>query len=167
VPYYSILEGIIRIDHIEELLAQIRSLEKEFGVTIQFVNADLIAGHKHLEVAVEKAIKNFSKNPISSTLGMEILLYVSAQRQIQKALNFGLHTGLNRVGIVVIPPSKHIEDSIRNMLSEEQVLDFIPEKEEDIINAFNLTESEVSIAGKERIPDLVVERVILFSLSKK
>ena len=54
---------------------------------IQFFDADLIATNEHLYFATLNALQAFkNKTNISKSPAMEAMLYASAQRQIQKAI---------------------------------------------------------------------------------
>jgi len=154
------------VEDVEKFIKAIKKAEKKFDATIQLINYDLIAGRKHLRVAVEKAIKNFSKSAISSSLGMEILLYVSAQRQIKKALRFGIKKGINRVAVVVVGDGEAV-DWVRKFLKEKNISGFTAEKRKILQRLYGITDTELEITGEDRIEDLVVERVVLFSVLKE
>ena len=66
----------------------LRKVHDEYpNVSVQFVDLDNVPGSRYLFLATLNALKSFrSKQPISKTLGMEILLYVSASRQIAEAV---------------------------------------------------------------------------------
>src|SRR5271169_4640758 len=73
------------------------------NVDIQFFDADLIATQEHLYFAVLNALQAFdNKTNLSKTPTMETMLYASAQRQIQKAIE--------RSGIK--PKTKHMAVAI-------------------------------------------------------
>ncbi len=57
------------------------------NVNIQFFDAELIATQEHLYFAVLNALQAFkNKTNLSKSPAMETMLYASAQRQIQKAI---------------------------------------------------------------------------------
>ncbi len=163
---WHLLEGEIYVEDVEKFINAVKKAEKKFDATIQLINYDLIAGRKHLQVAVEKAIKNFPRDPISSTLGMEILLYVSAQRQIKKALRFGIKKGVNRVAVVILGNGEAVE-WVRKFLKEKNISGLNTEKRKILQRLYGITDTELEITGEDRIEDLVVERVVLFSVSKE
>ena len=163
---FHLLEGEIHVEDPEKFIKEVKNAEKKFDATIQFINSDMVAGRKHVEIALEKAMKNFGKKPISSDPGMEILLYVSAQRQIKKALKFGIKKGLNRVVVVILGNDNAVE-WVREFLREKKVLKFTPEKRRVIQELYGITNEEIEITGENRIEDLVVERVVLFSVSQE
>jgi tRNA threonylcarbamoyladenosine modification (KEOPS) complex Cgi121 subunit len=90
----------------EHTLEQLRSINKQ--AEVQLVKADLIAGPEHLQFAARNAIHSFSgKRRRSKSLAMELLLYVSCQRQIAKAINFlGVDSKDSRIALVALSDSK-------------------------------------------------------------
>jgi len=67
------------------------------------MNADLLSGLKHILFAVEKAIRSFESGcNTANNLGMEIMLYTSGRRQIERALDLGVRPGENNAAIVLV-----------------------------------------------------------------
>ena len=91
---YEILAGKIKIEDIKSFLSTVNEIATNFGVVIQAINAEKIVGKEHIDYAVKKAIKSFENGRnIAKNLGLEILLYMSARRHIQKALAMGIREG--------------------------------------------------------------------------
>lgn len=69
--------------------AVLRKLRESFPeVDVQLLRADRIAGPEHLLFATRNAVKAFGQEyKRSRSLAMEVLLYVSCQRQISKAID--------------------------------------------------------------------------------
>ena len=90
----------------ESLLRRLSS--ETHGSTVQVVDARYVAGCRHLLFATLGAIHAFSVGSnISQTLAMEILLYVSGQRQIQRAIELvGVGKTSKNVGLVVVSESR-------------------------------------------------------------
>ena len=62
------------------------ALERFSNVSLQLVDLDKVAGSRFLLLATFNAIRSFqSKQPISRTLGMEILLYLSGEQTDQRS----------------------------------------------------------------------------------
>ena len=76
-----------KIQDIDSFLKKIITLSNRYDMVIQVVNADFVYGKDHLFSAVEHAMRSF-KNQMNSlnSLSLEILLYASGERQIQKAI---------------------------------------------------------------------------------
>ena len=69
----------------EQTLKQLRSISSE--AEVQLVKADLIGGPEHLQFAARNALHSFSgAQRRSKSLAVELLLYISCQRQIAKAI---------------------------------------------------------------------------------
>ena len=71
---------------------------------VQFFDAALVATWEHLYFAVLNAVMNLkSTRGISKSIAVESVLYASAQRQIQKAIDFiGLKPDSENAAVVVI-----------------------------------------------------------------
>jgi tRNA threonylcarbamoyladenosine modification (KEOPS) complex Cgi121 subunit len=90
----------------EHTLKQLRTINNQ--VAVQLVKADLIAGPEHLQSAARNALYSF-KGELrrSKSLAMELLLYISCQRQIAKAIKFlGVDSDDSRIALVALTGSK-------------------------------------------------------------
>jgi tRNA threonylcarbamoyladenosine modification (KEOPS) complex Cgi121 subunit len=144
------------------------------NVDIQFFDAELIATQEHLFFAVLNALQAFkNKTNFSKSPAMETLLYASAQRQIQKAIEgCGIKPKTKSMALIIIGEDpKQIENALdaitKSVCSEldESVLEITKNKETKIKKAFEITEAELKIIEnsnqKKAIADLVIERVAL------
>jgi len=95
-----------RISDPEQTLKQLRSINNQ--TEVQLVKADLIGGPEHLQFAARNALHSFKgKRRRSKSLAMELLLYISCQRQIAKAIRFlGVDSKDSRIAIVALSESK-------------------------------------------------------------
>ena len=87
--------------------------EKCPTVSVQLVDLDMVPGQRYLQLATVNAVKSFhSKQPIAKTLSMELLLYISAEKQIVRALKrVGVTTETRRVVGVAVGPSPDISEA--------------------------------------------------------
>jgi tRNA threonylcarbamoyladenosine modification (KEOPS) complex Cgi121 subunit len=175
---YAEITGYKRIifDRAEEFLKANRKQNKE-NVDIQFFDATLIASQQHLYFAALNAMQAFqNKTNISKTLAMETMLYASAQRQIQKAIQrLGIKPQTTALAVIIVG-----EDTaqIKMMLEEvsvfvgaepdEGVLEVSKFKEQKIIETFQITNQELNTVMKnenrsEALVNLIIERVALLS----
>ena len=105
---------------------------------------------------------------------METMLYASAQRQIQKAIEFiGVKCASADVAVVVIGENSEAVDALLSAVSkhigeetDDGVLEVSREKAEGIREAFDITDVEFEAAlekndGEDALVDLVIERVAL------
>lgn len=90
----------------EQILAKMR--KKAPSVSVQLVDLNRVAGSRYLLLATYNALKSFqSKQPIARTLGMEMLLYIAANRQIGEALRqVGVNPKTRRVAAVAVGDSR-------------------------------------------------------------
>jgi KEOPS complex subunit Cgi121 len=167
-----IICGSATINNTEEFIHQLNKISRKYDVVIQAVDADLVAGSKHLIAAVERATRSFSeKSNIANNLGMETLLYVAGSRQIEKALQFGVKKECNNIALLIISQSEKnidcVEQELKKLISEHpEVADYTTSKKEKLMSAFNITQEEIAAVGEDKIPDLVLERVALRNIVK-
>jgi KEOPS complex subunit Cgi121 len=167
----EIISGIVKITDNNIFIKQLSDIAGRYKITIQALNADLLSGVRHIQFAVDKAIRSFeSGKNIANNLGMEIMLYASGGRQIEKALDLGVKRGENRLAIVLV--AENVSDEavfdVRTLLDSEDasIVDYSDRKKEDILKIFNITAAEVEAVGKDKIPELVLERVALVDVMK-
>lgn len=169
---YEILAGKATIESVEAFLHDIDAIARSNNATIQAVDASKVADMQHVEDAVRHALRSFEDGRnIATNPGVEILLHLSACRQIKKALNLGVQKGEMDVLFVVVGTRKAIERSAQQlnqlMVVDPRVIDYREAKRETLMQTFNITEEEVrAVGGSHRIPELVRERLTLFNAYK-
>ena len=169
---YEILAGKTTIESVEAFLHDIDAIARSNNATIQAVDASKVADMQHVEDAVRQALRSFADGRnIATNPGVEILLHLSACRQIQKALNLGVQKGEMDVLFVIVGTRKAIERSAQQlnqlMVVDTRVIDYREAKRETLMQTFNITEEEVrAVGGSHRIPELVRERLTLFNAYK-
>lgn len=92
-----------KIDSVGDTLNQVNSIKKDSEI-IQLLNADAVAGRRHIEHGVNQAFLAFERDEnLANDLSVEICLRCSGQRQISKAFNLlGLKEGsMNLCAILV------------------------------------------------------------------
>ncbi len=134
------------------LLPEVALLEKRHSVTIQFFRADRVFGAEHLVSAAEKAVRAMDNGTnMARTLGMEMLLYVAAERQTSEALRkLGIFPGAEQMALVIV-----------GNVSADSVLEELGlERDDSVLDPAGKDPSVFGIpAGTENAPDLVLERV--------
>jgi KEOPS complex subunit Cgi121 len=157
----------------------LKANRKEIDQTndIQFFDAELIASQQHLYFAALNALQAFqNKTNISKSPAMETMLYASAQRQIQKAIQrSGIKPETTTMAVLIIGERQTQIQSVLETISEyvglepdEKVLEMSKAKEKKIIKTFGITEEELKSIMKNNdregtIVNLVIERVALLS----
>lgn len=181
----QVTSATVNMPDIMAFIRELQDIQTEYDVTIQALDADLVAGPEHILFATEKAIRswNFGK-AMANDLGMEILLYASGNRQISRALEMGVHTGDNRVALVIASDARSaVEGSVQRVkvlvemmggrVEEENsegekdgILAYIDDKKIRLQSFFNITDLELEAAGAQKICDLVLERVAMVDVMK-
>jgi KEOPS complex subunit Cgi121 len=164
-PMISILEGTIFIEDIEMFLVKIKEITKNEDIVILALDADKLAGEKHLMFAIEKAMNSFrTGRNIANDLGKEIMLYAAGTRQITRAMKIGVHNGKNNIALVGI--GKDIDLSGFEEITPGNVLQYDESKDRVLMDIFKITEEEIKAVGMDKIPELVLERVTLVDVLK-
>ncbi len=146
------------------------------NVDIQFFDAQLIATQEHLYFAALNALQAFkNKTNLSKSPAMETMLYASAQRQIQKAIEHcGIKPQTDSMAVVIIGEDpKQIQNALQAVTKsvgrepDERVLEMTKAKEAKIRKAFEITDAELKTLDngnqKKAIINLVIERVALLA----
>jgi len=164
----KIIGGRADIKDAAEFIKTLSGAAKKYNVTVQALDADKIAGVEHLRFAVEKAVRSMSSQTnISKDLGMEILLYASGRRQIDKALQLGISPGKSNVAIAIVGDgAERAAREMRGLVQDAPVLDYNESKRDAILKTFGITDAEIGAVGEDKIPKLVLERVALLDVLK-
>lgn len=161
----QILDGTVFIDDTEKFLQKIKEISKEQNIVIQALDADKLAGEKHLSFAVEKATNSFKKGTnIANDLSKEIMLYAAGTRQINKAMRLGVHNGKNNITLVAVGEAPDL--SAFNEIIPKNVLRYDESKKNALMDIFNITKEELEAVGEDKLPELVLERVALVDVIK-
>jgi KEOPS complex subunit Cgi121 len=182
----KIIVGKVGISNVDDFLSSLKNIAHEYDVTIQAMNAELIAGEEHIKSAVKKAIRATErKRSIASDLGLEILLYAAGRRQIERALAIGVSVSegenAKNVAIVIVDTSAREEKDLEMAagevkrkigLQEEPIseleleLEYKGDKKEGIKKFFDITEAELKAVGEKKLKMLVLERVAMLDVLK-
>lgn len=169
----QIICGTVQIPNLSDFLKVISSTASENEVVIQGLNADLIAGERHLHFAVGKAVRavaagrNIAKDP-----GIEIMRYAAGERQIERSFSIGLREGENNAVFVLFGKMDNLIlafSAIRKLIEEKpcsELLAYSDSKKKGILSLFGITDAEIEASGEEHIPELVIERVALADFLK-
>jgi KEOPS complex subunit Cgi121 len=164
----QILEGTVFIENKELFLKKIKEIKETStgkNLAIQAFDADKLAGKDHLTFAIKKALDSFNKcTNVANDLGKEIMLYAAGTRQINRAIKIGVHDGLNNIAIVAV--GEMIDLSAFDEITPGNVLQYSGSKNSALMDIFNITEEEIEVAGADKIPELVLERVALVDVMK-
>ena len=148
-------------------LETIRLIGERWCTHLIFFNADLMAGRLHARSALSHAFRAEAEGcMISSRVEMEALLFASGSRQCQTGMRFGLKEGKNNVYLCICPPSNEAYEEILPLVtpSEGDWDTISPEKTEILVENFGITPAEIEAAGRDRMVELVLERVALLEV---
>jgi len=169
---------------VSTLLSHSQTIAGEIGVTFQLFDADRVAGPSHLLFAALHALHAFQRGvQRASTLGMEILRFAAAQRQISRALALlGVRDNTSRLAGVILDDSPQpISQAHSRFLAltgakpAPQILQIESKaKEEHIRQVFDISDMELAaIAASNRRLDrrialtkLVLDRCALTAIEK-
>ncbi|MHC1709786.1 MAG: KEOPS complex subunit Cgi121 [Methanomassiliicoccales archaeon] len=140
----------------------------ELDAEIVLMNAYLVCGVDHLDSAVDHARRAFERGTnASNTLGMEVILYASGEKQISKAKKkMGLSQETERVAVIVLGPEDADLDRVLDDLllkRDDALLDCSAEKGA----AFGIGPEELETAGNDMLVDLVMEKVAFVEILKR
>lgn len=165
----------IKFDKLEAFLKANRKQTRQ-NIDIQFFDANLIATQEHLYFAVLNALQAFkNKTNLSKSPAMETILYASAQRQIQKAIErCGIKPKTKSMALIIIGDDpKQIENALEEVTKsvgsapDISVLEISKSKVTKIKKAFGITDQELKTVEdsdpKKAIASLVIERVALLA----
>lgn len=154
-----------KVESSEEFIKSARELLGNGNSMFQFFDADFVLGKEHILWAYEHARRAFETNKnISKSMAMEILVYVSGEPQIANALKkVGIKSGCERIALVV-DENLDVEDLIShlNLKKADDVLKCTKAKLEN----FGIGEQEISAVDKDKIKDLILERVAMVDVRK-
>jgi len=162
----------------EHALKQLRSINAL--AEMQLVKSDLIAGPEHLQFAARNALNSFNGDKRrSKSLAVELLLYLSCQRQIAKAIRFlGVDSEDSRIALIALSDSKdamqelasHAESIINGKQDDSQIEIGSKEKMALLQHSYGVTRKEMEAARFEEetessaLKRLIVERSALLDL---
>ncbi len=152
----------IVVEDVPDLITKINSLTGDSCV-IQLLNAEGIAGEKHVLHATYHAIYAFKRGDnISSDLGLEICVRASAQRQISKALRIlGLKKGFNNICAVLVDCNQQTVEKLENLLGQTNH-EVLKADEEYLKNLYNISAEEINSSGG--LTKAMMERTTLLVL---
>lgn len=169
----------VKVNDINGFFNVIRKKLKDANV--QFFDARLIASWKHLYFAALNALNAFqNKTNISNSVAVETLLYASAQRQINKAVELlGIKPESSQVAVLVIAETKQKTVTILETVSElmsgkrdDSVIELTSEKVNGVKRLFGISNLELEAKlekkgfEKEALLNLVIEHVALLATQR-
>ena len=142
------------IDSVDGVLSKINNLAGDS--VVQLLNADLIAGRKHIFHAVYQSVLAFSRNEnLANDLGVEICLRCSAQRQISKAFQLlGLKEGKMNLCAILLNPNNDILDYLNTCFTRSD--DVLLPIESNLIDTFDISSEELACYTCD---DIIIDKI--------
>ena len=139
---------------VTETLNQINSIKKDSEI-IQLLNADAVAGKRHIEHGVNQAFLAVERSEnLANDLSVEICLRCSAQRQISKVFDLlGLKEGKMNLCAVLIDCDDYTSELSSLFDLNDDVLCPDVEKLKEI---YSISDAELSIMDVE---DILIDRI--------
>jgi KEOPS complex subunit Cgi121 len=166
---HEIRQAKITVDNPAAFLRMIQTIAQSNATHIVCFDADKIAGRDHAEAALQHAQRSFfSERPISNSFEMEALLFAAGSRQCQVAALFGIQEGENRMFVCSYPVNENIWQDLSHHMRfvSETWEDRTPEKVARLMILFNITQEELDVVGRDRIKDLILERIALLNVNR-
>jgi KEOPS complex subunit Cgi121 len=150
------------IDNVQDTLKSVKNLTNNCeGCLIQVIDANGIAGKKHLLHGVIHSINAFKRGEnLAKDLGIEICVRLSAQRQISKALQIlGLKKGKMNIAAVFINCPDYLVDELNNMFDRD---DSVLKPSNDLKDIYDISNKELELMDIENLlidksTELIVE----------
>ena len=103
----------------KDLARVVQAIQEKFpGVSVQFADLNRVPGSRYLFLAALNALKSYRSKPISKSLGMEILLYIAANRQISEAIRLvGITSASEKITAVLVARTEQESSEAAAMLS--------------------------------------------------
>jgi KEOPS complex subunit Cgi121 len=156
------------IQNIERFVQNILDLAEKYNITIQALDADAVYGKDHLFSAVKHAKRAFEQGRnATNSLAMEILLYASGERQIQKSIQkLGVKVGQGNIAFVFDGnPSDDIVKTVLKILDISRD-DNVLEGNVDTLKRFGFTQQEIETVPESHYGHLILERIAMVDVIK-
>jgi KEOPS complex subunit Cgi121 len=142
------------IASVGDTLNYINSIKKDSEV-IQLLNADAVAGRRHVEHGVNQAFLAFERGEnLANDLSVEICLRCSAQRQISKAFNLlGLKEGQMNLCAILIDCDDYTSQLSSQFTLDDSVL--LPDTDK-LKEIYDISGDELDIVDVE---DILIDRI--------
>ena len=164
--------GVAEIENVEELLQKVRKVDGEHGTVSQLFDATRIAGKAHLVHASKLAlIAQATKTNFASSLGIELMCWVAAERQINKVFDkVGLREDSEALAVLTVGDRPaQVRQALGALVLElgierdDGVLEISPRKIPILSKIYSISKPALEISEVQK---LVLERVSLLALER-
>jgi KEOPS complex subunit Cgi121 len=173
---FDIIGAYGTINNRDTFLSSVHKLAKRHEILIQVFDASKIFGRDHLHSAILHALRAKTLKTMSTkSLKMEVLLYASGERQIQKAIDkMGIKKQNTTVAIILFyhkrkPYSQMFKKKVLNevlKISHLKRNDKVLEGDVNTLKEFGFTDQEIQAVPKSKYKYLILEKVALVDIIK-
>ncbi|ELZ89703.1 KEOPS complex subunit Cgi121 [Haloferax sulfurifontis] len=162
-----LVEAEATVANLDSFIAAVGEIADETGATVQAFDARYVVDREHLERATELADRAIARgNEIARDRAVEILLYASGRRQINRAFEIGVSEGTLPVVILVDGGDEaEAEAALFDRLDLEPAETLGDYDEALVRDVFDVGEAELRVADGD-LPALVRERVALLAVDR-
>ena len=152
------------------LLPKLDMLSRKEGLYTQCLISGSVLGRRHLDTAFVNAVKNFAYHEnFARTFTLEVLLMLSAQRQIKEALeHYGLSQG-SKSFLLFMTPRDRVKRLIRDFSIENVITyrknfeikfrEYVMSGRDKLMNVLGMTEGwTISGNGSKKSQEIVPDR---------
>ena len=169
ITTHEIRQAKITVDDRNAFLRMIQGIARSYSTHIVCFDADKLAGRDHAEAALQHAQHSFfSERPISNSFEMEALLFAAGSRQCLVAALFGIKEGENRTFVCSYPVNEEVWKELSHHMHfvTETWGEMTPDKEARLMILFGITQEELDMVGRDRMKDLLLERIALLHVNR-
>ncbi len=165
------------IKNVESFIVQVLSFSKKENLVVQAFDATAIYSTDHLISATEHAKRAFQQGTnATNSLALEILLYASGERQIEKALKkIGVKKGQPRIAFLLTDCLNGKRNATSGEVLKKKLLRTLHllsnetaiQGDKRTLQRFGITEKELSTIPESHYGDLILEKIALVDIMKK
>ncbi|MHB8584251.1 MAG: KEOPS complex subunit Cgi121 [Thermoplasmatota archaeon] len=139
---------------------------KGSGLEAQILRADRIAGQDHLRAAILHADRAFhEQRNVATTWPAEVLRYAAGARQIHRAITFlGVSDDVTEFAVVLRGTEAAFDAVAAEWRWDRD--DSVFAAPDRAVQNWNLSTSEMAVVPREKLADLILERVALADVEK-
>lgn len=160
------------VKDVDEFFRVLAEIDKRQGTTSQAFDASRVAGAEHLVHAARSAlIAHSAKHNFASSLGIELVCWVAAERQIGRVFEkVGVSKGSRELALLTIGTSRaQVKAAMAEIFRtlaikrDDGVLELKRTKFPILQKTFSISRKELRVAS---IRNLILERIALLALAK-
>ncbi|MBC9984841.1 MULTISPECIES: KEOPS complex subunit Cgi121 [Haloferax] len=162
-----LVEAEATVSDLDSFIAAVGDVADETGATVQAFDARYVVDRAHLERAVELADRAIARgNEIARDRAVEILLYASGRRQINRAFEIGVSEGTLPVVVLVDGGDEAAAEAALFDRLDLEPAETLGDYDESLVrDVFDVGETELHVVDGD-LPALVRERVALLAVDR-